>query len=118
MNDDKDNIQEISEELMEQVMESGGIDDDTVIKMTGKQLNTLVVAVSTSTAKVYTESINKLTENFKQEIITYVSNEFLEDFKRIDDVLELVARIDKLEKTINIHTKYLDKHEMEINRES
>ena len=108
-------IEETSKELMKQIMEKGGIEEDTPITMSGKQLNTLVVAVSASTAKVYTESINKLTANFKQEMITYISTEFLEDFKRIDDAIDALARIDKLEASIKIHTKFLDKHEKLLN---
>jgi urate oxidase len=111
MNDDPmEDVEDTSQELMKQVMENGGVSDDTAITMSGKQLNTLVVAVSAGTAKVYTEKINQLTENFKEEMKTYVATEFIEEFKHIDDVLAALERIDKLERSITIIGKHLDQH--------
>lgn len=109
--DPKETIEETSQALMKQVMEKGGVLDDTVITMSGKQLNTLVVAVSAATAEVYTQTLNKLTDNFKEEMKLYVSNEFLDEFKNIDGVIDALGRIDKLERSFEIHTRYLDKHE-------
>lgn len=83
-----DDIPKSVEEGTEAVLGTGTIDPEKTYTLPGKDLAKLGVIISQGTARTVLQGTSELATKFREEIYTMIQNDFQEEFKRLDKVLD------------------------------